>query len=120
MSSVNTTNFNVDLTVRVFDDFYGFKITVPVNEYDSVFGYFSSIYTTKTAALNFTTAIFRIATQQGIPAISLVEQLKTSTGAAELDLTIAYYLNSLRSNSTLLGVSVPVQPNFYASRNARI
>lgn len=120
MSSVNTTNYNIDLTVRVFDDFYGFNVDIPVNEYDAVFSYFASIYTTKEAAANFTTAIFRIAAEQNIPAITLVDQIKTSTGAADLDLTIAYYLNSLRSNSTLLGVSVPVQANYYAVRNVRL
>jgi hypothetical protein len=119
MSSVNTPNYNIDLTVRVFDDFYGFDVNIPVNEYDAVLSYFVSIYTTKEAAGNFTTAIFRIAAEQNISAITLVDQLKTATGAAELNLTIAYYLNALRSNSTLLGVSVPVQPNFYAVRNIR-
>ena len=119
MSSVNTTNYNIDLTVRVFDDFYGFDVNIPVNEYDAVLSYFKSIYTTDLAAGNFTTTIFRIAAEQNIPAIALVDQLKTSTGPAELNLTIAYYLNSLRSNSTLLGVSVPVQPSYYAARNVR-
>ena len=119
MSSVNTPNYNIDLTVRVFDDFYGFDVNIPSNEYDAVLSYFRSIYTTAEAAGNFTTTIFRIAAEQNIPAITLVEQLKTSTGPAELNLTIAYYLNSFRSNSTLLGVSTPVQPNYYAVRNVR-
>jgi hypothetical protein len=30
---------------------------------------------------------------------------------------MAYYLNGLRSPSTLLGVSNPVTPNFYTARN---
>jgi len=119
VSTVNNPNYNIDLTVRVFDDFYGFDVNIPANEYDVVLSYFKSIYTTVEAAGNFTTAIFRIAAEQDIPAITLVEQLKTSTGAAELNLTIAYYLNSLRSNSTLLGVSEPVQPSYYAVRNVR-
>ena len=31
--------------------------------------------------------------------------------------TLAYYLNNLRSNSTLLGLSATVTPNYYAARN---
>jgi len=119
MSSVNTTNYNIDLTVRVFDEFYGFESVVPVNEWDAVSSYFESIYTTREAARNFTTAIFRVANQQGISAMTLLAQIQTATGPAELDITIAYYLNNLRSNSTLLGVSQPVQPNYYAARNVR-
>jgi hypothetical protein len=44
---------------------------------------------------------------------------EAADGQVELDLTMAYYLNNQRSNSTLLGVSQPVQPNFYAARNVR-
>ena len=52
MSTINDPNYNVDLTVRVFDDFYGFESVVPVNEWDAVSTYFESIYTTKAAAKN--------------------------------------------------------------------
>jgi len=48
-----------------------------------------------------------------------LQQIQTASGPAELDLTLAYYLNNLRSNSTLLGTSQPVQPNYYAARNVR-
>lgn len=119
MSTINAPNYNVDLTVRVFDDFYGFESVVPVNEWDTVLSYFKSIYTTESAATNFATSIFRVANQQGISAMSLLEQIQTASGPAELDITIAYYLNDLRSNSTLLGVSTPIQPNYYAARNVR-
>ena len=119
MGTINDTNYNIDLTVRVFDEFYGFASVVPVNEWDAVLSYFESIYTTREAARNFATAIFRVANQQGISAMTLLAQIQTASGPAELDITIAYYLNNLRSNSTLLGVSQPVQPNYYAARNVR-
>jgi hypothetical protein len=51
--------------------------------------------------------------------LSLLEQLQTADNGAELNLTLAYYLNNQRSNSTLLGTSQPVQPNYYAARNVR-
>jgi len=119
MSTINAPNYNIDLTVRVFDDFFGFEQVVDAAEWDVVLSYFESIYTTKTAAANFSTALFRVANEQSVPVLELLQQIQTSSGPAELDLTLAYYLNNLRSNSTLLGTSQPVQPNYYAARNVR-
>jgi hypothetical protein len=119
MSSVNAPNYNIDLTVRVFDEFYGYEQFVDSNEWDAVFSYFKSIYTTVSAASNFATAVFRVANEQSIPALTLLQQLQTTDSGAELNLTLAYYLNNQRSNSTLLGVSQPVQPNYYAARNVK-
>jgi hypothetical protein len=34
-----------------------------------------------------------------------------------LSVSLAYYLNNIRSRATLLGVSAPTSPNFYAARN---
>jgi len=119
MATINNTNYNIDLTVRVFDEFYGFESVVPVDEWDAVLSYFESIYTTKVAAKNFATVIFRVANEQGVSAMTLLTQIQSASGPAELDITIAYYLNNLRSNSTLLGVSQPVQPNYYPAHNVR-
>ena len=119
MNSVNNTNYNLDLTVRVFDAFYGYEQFVDSNEYDVVLSYFKTTCTTVAAAANFTTALFRVSNEQSIPALSLLQQMQTTANTAELNLTLAYYLNNQRSNSTLLGVSQPVQPNYYAARNVR-
>ena len=119
MSTVNYANQKTDQTVRVFDDFFGFSINVEANDYDAVYSYFKSIYTDATAAGNFTVTLFRIANEQSINVLTLLKQIQTSTTSDELDKTIAYYLNSLRSNSTLVGVSTPTQPNYYAARNVR-
>ena len=61
MGSVNTINTNVDLTVRVFDEFYNFGLEVDVNDYDAVNSFFESIFTYKEAAQNITVTFFRIA-----------------------------------------------------------
>lgn len=119
MSTVNYVNPKTDQTVRVFDDFFGFSINVESNDYDAVNSYFRSIYTDPVAAGNFTVTLFRIANEQNIDVLTLLKQIQTSSTSAELDRTIAYYLNSLRSNSTLVGVSEPTQPNYYAARNVR-
>jgi hypothetical protein len=116
MSSVNNPNTNIDATVRVFDQFYQYQEIVPANEYDAVYSYFRSIYTTAEAANNFTTALFRISANSGIPALTLLDELK-QLGPEDLNVTFAYDLNGLRSPSTLLGVNSTVVPNYYAARN---
>ena len=40
MTTVNYTNYNQDLTVRVFDRFYDYDVNVPAAEYDVVYSYF--------------------------------------------------------------------------------
>jgi hypothetical protein len=116
MSTVNYTNPNKDLTVRIFDQFYNFDIDVPANEYDVVFSYFSSVMSTRQAAGNFTMSLFRVARNTGIPALTLLKEFQGLNGV-NLSASLAYYLNSIRSRATLLGVGAPVTPNFYQARN---
>jgi len=118
MGSINELNPKVDQTVRVFDNFYNFDVTVPTNEYDAVFSYFKSVFTTAQAAGNFSVTLFRISEQTGTPVLSLLQELQ-GQNQIEITATLAYYLNNLRSPATLLGYSVPVTPNFYAARNVR-
>lgn len=119
MSTVNYSNPKIDQTVKVFDDFYGFSINVQSQDYDAVYSYFRSIFDTDEAAGNFTVTLFRIANEQSVSVLSLLDQLKTASGPTELSITMAYYLNNMRSGSTLLGVAQPVQPNYYVARNVR-
>jgi pyruvate/2-oxoacid:ferredoxin oxidoreductase alpha subunit len=70
----------------------------------------------KQAAGNFTVSLFRVAEETKIPALTLLQQFTGETGI-NLDVSLAYYLNQIRSKATLLGVSTPVTPNFYAARN---
>jgi pyruvate/2-oxoacid:ferredoxin oxidoreductase alpha subunit len=118
MGSINELNPRLDQTVRVFDNFYNFDITVPTNEYDVVFAYFKSVFTTAQAAGNFTVTLFRIAEETNTPVLALLQELE-GQNQIEITATLAYYLNNLRSPATLLGYSVPVTPNFYAARNVR-
>jgi len=120
MSTVNYTNPNLDLTVRVFDNFYRYDTNVPSSEYDIVYSYFLTQMETKQAAGNFTVSLFMIAEETKIPALTLLAQFQSEgTGSAgmNLDVQMAYFLNQIRSRATLLGVSVPVVPNYYAVRN---
>lgn len=119
MASVNAINTKTDLTVQIFDRFYGYQQQVPVDEYDAVVSYFRSVFGSKEAAGNFTVSVFRISHQTGIPVMTLLQQFQGQT-APEITVSLAYYLNGIRSSSTLLGVNVPTQPNYYVSRNIRI
>jgi hypothetical protein len=114
--SVNSINTNVDLTVRIYDQFYAYEQFVSAEEYDVVFSYMKSIFTTDLAAGNFTVALFRIADTTRTPVLTILANLQNQD-SLQLSATLAYYLNNLRSGSTLLGFGVSVTPNYYTARN---
>ena len=115
MGSVNNTNFNIDQTVRVFDTFYDYDVNVPAAEYDIVYTFFLQQTKDANIAGNFTSNLFRVAEQTNQNVLTLLESLKGLDGL-NLTVNMAYYLNNIRSNATLLGISAPVQANFYAAR----
>jgi len=119
MASVNAINTKTDLTVQIFDRFYGYQQHVPVDAYDAVLSYFRSVFRSAEAAGNFTVSLFRISQATKIPVMSLLQQFQGQTGP-QITLTLAYYLNGIRSRSTLLGMNVATQPNYYVARNIRI
>jgi len=116
MGSVNNINPKTDLTVRVFDRFYTFEKSVPADEYDAVNSFFRSVFTTAQAAENFTVTLFRVSEQAKIPVMNLLQQMQ-GQDQTQINLTLSYYLNGLRSPSTLLGVNVTSVPNYYVARN---
>ena len=117
--TVNSLNTNVDLTVRIYDRFYSYETYVSAEEYDVVFSYMKSVFTTDLAAGNFTVSLFRVAEDTGIPALTLLKEFQGLNGMS-LSASLAYYLNSIRSRATLLGVGTPVTPNFYQARNVLV
>ena len=114
-STVNYTNPNIDQTVRVFDSFYRYEANVPAEQYDIVNSYFKSVMTTRQAADNFTNSLFRVADQTNIPIMDLLQSIQGLTGM-QLNVSMAYYLNNIRSNATLVGIGTPASPNFYIAR----
>jgi len=119
MASVNAVNNKTDLTVQIFDRFYGYQQQVPVDAYDAVLSYFKSVFGSREAAGNFAVSVFQISHATKIPAMTLLQQFQ-GQNAPEITLSLAYYLNGIRSRSTLLGLNVPTQPNYYVARNIRI
>ena len=116
MGTVNAINPAVDLTVRVFDDFYNFSIEVDANTWDIVNSYMRSVFRTAESAENFSTTLFRIASETRVPVLDILAELQ-GMDTIQLTATLAYYLNGLRSPATLLGVNEPVTPNAFVARN---
>lgn len=118
MGSINYANPAVDQTVKIFDRFYAYEVNVPQMEYDAVHSFFLSIYKDAQAAGNFTVSLFRVSQQSGIPVLDLLQQIQ-NLSQADLNLTLAYYLNNIRSPATLLGINASATPNYYVARNIR-
>ena len=108
---------SLDQTIRIFDSFYSVDLIVGTNEYDIVNGYFKKVCSTKEIADNFTVVLFRISTEPGINVLTLLDELKGSDNKLQVNKKIAYYLNSLKSKTSLYGVSVIPVPNIPVARN---
>jgi len=118
MGTVNQLNTNTDLTVRVFDNFTQFDANVNANEYNLVTAFFRSITTDEDAVRNLSTSLFEISATTGVLVQTLLDQMKGQS-AIQVTGTMAYYLNRIRSQSTLIGVNALVTPNFYTARNVQ-
>lgn len=115
-TSVNEINPKTDQTVKIFDEFYLFESQVPSNEYDVVNSFFKSVFQDEIIAANFTTTLFRAAQESQTPVLDLLQSLQ-GQNQMELTATLCYYINGLRSLSTLLGIGQVTLPNYYAARN---
>lgn len=116
MPTVNNRS-NIDRTVLIFDSFYAQNATVDAAKYDLVYSFFYAKNENKRIAANFAAALFRISQETGIDVVDLLNELKGTPNKLELNKTISYYLNLLKSKTSQYGVArVPV-PNFPVARN---
>lgn len=115
-SSVNTINIRTDLTPRIFDQFSGAGLEVPADQYDVVNSFFRSVFSTGEAAAAFTQNLFEIARATSTPVLTLLDQMQDQD-AVQINATMCYYLNGVRSPTTLLGINAVVRPNIWAARN---
>lgn len=116
---VNTNN--LDQTVQIFDAFYKQDVTIGVNEYNQVYAYFKQVCESKEAAENFTYIFFKMAQDNGINVITLLEELqRKSVSKVELNQVMAFYFNSFKSKSSLYGVIGAVEPTLPVARNVVI
>lgn len=118
MASINNFNTNTDLTVQIFDSFYNYQQAVSAPEYDAVHSYLLSVFKNEVQAGNFTVTMFRMADVSGISVTELLQSLQ-GLAKPQITLTFAYYLNTLQSASTMVGIQQPVTPNYYVAHNIR-
>lgn len=116
MALIDETYSNLDKTVRIFDSFYNFQMIINSNQYDIVYSYFNQVSNSKSVARNFTSFIFRIANVIGEDALVLLDYIK-GNNALQTNALLAYYLNGIKSKTTLYGVSIEPTPNESAQRN---
>lgn len=116
MPRILDTSTELDRTIRIFDSFYSIDLVVGASEYDIVHAYFVSVCATKNIANNFTVMLFRVAQETGVNVLDLLQSIQ---GKSKLDMnqTISYYLNSLKSKTSLYGVSLVPKPNQPVARN---
>lgn len=112
----NDITSQLDNTVKVFNKFYSTNVSVAASDYDVVYSYFKSVCQSENTAKNFTTIIFRMAAYTGEPVMTLLEYVQGKRGL-QLNATMAYYLNSLKSKTTLYGVANLPVPNQNIQRN---
>lgn len=110
----------LDKTVRVFDSFYNYEASIDASTYEIVRSYFYSVSENSDIAENFTSMLFRIATVTNEAPLTLLSYLQGTNNKLETTALMAYYLNSLKSKTTLYGVSVIPTPNENVQRNVVI
>jgi hypothetical protein len=107
---------STDKTVQIFDNFYNFDLVVDGNQYEIVHSFFYNLTKSKNVTDNFTLMIFRISTLSGENPLSLVDYLQGKS-KMEVNSILAYYLNSVKSKTSLYGVNSTPQPNYNTQRN---
>lgn len=107
----------IDRTVLIFDSFYNKNLVVEGGKYDIVYGFFYEINSNKTIASNLASSLFRISQETGIDVLTLLDELRGVNNKLELNKKIAYYLNLLKSKTSLYGVGRPPIPNIPVARN---
>lgn len=117
MAQIFDARTSLDQTIKIFDSFYAFDLIVNASEYDIVHGYFVSVCDTKNIADNFTTILFRISQETGIPTLDILGAIQGTNNKLQMNQVLNYYLNSFKSKTSLYGVSIIPQPNIPVARN---
>jgi len=118
-NTLNDVVYSDANNIRFVNDYTHIPVDFNSNEYEIVISFFKKAMKDPKTAENFTQSIFQVAARSGISPTSIVETMKGQTGLT-LSSSLAYYLNGIRSNSTLLGVQGLGTPNFYTGRSVII
>ena len=113
---IDAPRSQLDNTVRLFDQFYNFDLVIDASQYDIVYSFYYKITQDTAIANNFTGILFRIANITGQNPLSLLDQLR-KTDALNASAILIYYLNSLKSKTTMYGIANLPIPNELVQRN---
>lgn len=116
MAIIDAPQTQLENSIRIFDNFYNFDLVVDANQYELVRSFFYKLTNSKTATDNFTLLIFRISSMSGENPLDLVDYLQDKS-KLEVNSILAYYLNSIKSKTTLYGVNSTPNPNSNVQRN---
>ena len=116
MARIIDARNKLENTVKLFDDFYQFKLDVNPSEYDLVNAYFVEVCATQTIADTFTVFLFRIAQQSKTSVMDMLKYIQGKNGL-EMNQIMAYYLNTFKSKSTMYGASQTPRPVHIVARN---
>jgi len=105
-----------DQTVRVFDEFYNLDITVNADTYIVVESFFSQYTNSPVVARSFAQNLFRIAQVTNQDVLTLLKDFE-GLDSMNINLTMAYYLNSLGDRTFMYGISVIPTPVLSVARN---
>lgn len=91
-------------------------VGISSEHYNIVIGFFKKVTSSEVSAKAFATDLFRVAKSTNVPVLTLLDSMqdKDEMGVNEV---MAYYLNQIRSQSALLGVSNIIVPNQQVARN---
>lgn len=117
MARIVDDRTQVDQTIKIFDSFYAVSLVVPSDQYDIVYGFFLNSSKSQKIARNFTAILFRVAQETGVDALELIQQLKGLGDKLKMNQVLAYYINSLKSKTSLYGVASIPRPNTPVARN---
>jgi len=117
MISIIDNRTDLDRTVQIFDAFYNSDIVVGAAQYDVVRSYFAGVCETKQIAENFTAVLFRIANETGIDVLTLLKEIQGSSNNLQMNAKICYYLNGIKSKTSLYGINVIPNPVQSVARN---
>lgn len=115
-----TINNQLDRTVQIFDQFYNVNLVIDANNYEVVNSFFENITNSASIAKSYTATLFIIAQQTNIPVMTLLDNIKGSNNRLELDASMAYYLNSVKTKTVMYGVGVVPSPNQQVQRNIMV
>ena len=81
-----------------------------------VYGFFKKVMENNKSAESFSVELFRVSKAIDVSVLTLLDSMKDKDkiGISEI---MAYYLNQIRSQSALLGVSNVITPNQQVARN---